>query len=141
MDYLDEAEAAAAAELRSRERHCLVDMCEDEAAQHEKLRGVQAEFAELEIQRGAQTRVGERLDTRHLDMLYWKVLHQYSAWNGLQPAGISKPQTSRASASARPRTTSSTSVRSGVSVRSVRSVQSARNAQERRGSPGSATWE
>ena len=69
----------------------------------------------------------------------WKVLHQYSAWNGLQPAGISKPQLSRAAASARPRTTSSTSVRSGVSVRSVRSVQSARNAQERRGSSGTAS--
>ena len=69
----------------------------------------------------------------------WQVLHQYSAWNGLQPAGVSKAQLSRAGASARPRTTSSTSVRSGVSVRSVRSVQSARNAQERRGSPGSAS--
>ena len=72
VDYVDEAEAAAAAELRRRERHCLVDVCEDEAAQHERLRRVQAEFAELEIQRGAQARVGERLETRHLDMLYWK---------------------------------------------------------------------
>ena len=77
VDYLDEAEAAAAAELKRRERHCLVDMCEDEAAQHERLRRVQAEFAELEIQRAAQARVGERLETRHLDMLYWKVRHRH----------------------------------------------------------------
>ena len=77
VDYLDEEEAAAAAELKRRERHCLIDVCEDEAAQHERLRGVQAEFAELEIQRGAQARVGERLETRHLDMLYWKVRHRY----------------------------------------------------------------
>ena len=77
VDYLDEEEAAAAAELKRRERHCLIDVCEDEAAQHERLRGVQAEFAELEIQRGAQARVGERLETRHLDMLYWKVRHRH----------------------------------------------------------------
>ena len=78
VDYLDEAEAAAAAELRRRERHCLVDVCEDEAAQHEKLRRVRAAFAELEIQRGAQARVGERLETRHLDMLYWKARRRYA---------------------------------------------------------------
>ena len=106
------------------QRHRLVEGCEDEQEQHRRLLDIQAELAEIEIQRGAQTREGEKLDTRHLDMLYWKVLHSYKGWNGLGEAGAggAGQLSARSAASASARSVG----RSGTSVRSVRSVQNAR---------------